>query len=158
MKPGRHGKLPEAELLQILNTLATGSLLTFDTMLRRVADAFPDLLVAEEGLPVMPLFAFNEPSPALIKALAAASKQALNNATCMFLVHNLSISGSGSSILLKPLASAVMTICCTTCSTHMGMSIFGPSTTEAEQRSAQVQMAVAAQATGADSLFRSSVQ
>jgi hypothetical protein len=47
------GVMPQAQVLHVLISLAGGSLQTFETLLPRLFEAFPNLLVPEEGVPSM---------------------------------------------------------------------------------------------------------
>jgi hypothetical protein len=132
------GNLPESEVLTILNYISGGSLRTLSTMLPHITTAFPH--VQTESPPgIVPLLDLRKPSPALLKALVAASNKALNVAADSFCK-----SSTSNSRLLAPSAAKVVVLCCSVCSAHMNASIRHPANSEPDRRAAQVQVAVAA--------------
>jgi hypothetical protein len=134
------GAMPQDQVLKLLHILAKGSQLWLETLLPFLGEAFPDMVLMKDGLPMLMPW-HNGNSAAMIKALAAASSQGLALATS----HCLGCLSS-SNKLLSQQAVLSITVCCSLCCSHMDLSVC----LSTDARRNQVELAVAAHSSGAN--------
>jgi hypothetical protein len=128
----------------LLQALAIGSMDTLETLLPRLQEAFPSLRMSPEETPMLAVLNVYDGSAALIKAIAAACSRGLS-----LIELSLSSSSSSSSRRLTQDGLTCIMVCCTLCAGYMDWSILRRTMAGFDPKMQQVELAVAAQSTGA---------
>jgi hypothetical protein len=144
----------KAPQLRVLAELATGNLATFQSQLVTLVKAFPNLLVVENGPPMLAL-TLDDYSIEMIRALASSSSRGLLVITPL-LSSGSSSSNSRSSVMamssrLSQHQNTLMcvVVCMTLYHCYMDVYAVDSKNKARDMRRAQVEVAVAAKSAGA---------